>query len=422
VLTDPVTILAHDILQSNKSMKKILIVDDDPVIRKLVSGILISEKYQVLEAAHGKEALSQFATTPPDMIISDVLMPEMDGYELCEKIRSNPQGKIIPIMLLTGLESIEQKIKGFEVGADDYLVKPFEPKEFLARVAALLRRRESVPQIEVAQRKAETIGVFSLRGGAGVSTIAANLAIGLSQIWQLPTTLVDLVLVAGQSALFLNQPLKNTWADITKAPIEEVDEQFVRSALLPHDSGVKTLASPKRPEDEETITPDKVTRVLSILRQINEYVVIDLPHDFSGTTLAGLDLADLIIVVVQPEITSLRSATIALDTFLNLGYNQDAIKIILNWTFPKFGISNDDIEKYLKRSVDITLPYATEELTKGINLGKPPVFTHPDEPLGAIFEDLAMAVSKQEHRQNKSDEPTEAWIRVLERYKKRKSK
>ena len=76
-------------------MKKILIVDDDPVIRKLVSGILINEKYQVLEAAHGKEALSQFATTLPDMLISDVLMPEMDGYELCEKIRANPQGKII---------------------------------------------------------------------------------------------------------------------------------------------------------------------------------------------------------------------------------------------------------------------------------------------------------------------------------------
>ncbi|MCD4802248.1 MAG: response regulator [Anaerolineales bacterium] len=403
-------------------MKKILIIDDDPVIRKLVSGLLIRENYQVLEATHGKEGLSQFSTSPPDLIISDVLMPEMDGYEFCEKIRSTPQGKLIPIMLLTALDSVEQKIKGFEVGADDYLVKPFEPQEFLVRIAALLRRRETVPQIETAQGKAKTIGVFSLRGGAGVSSIAANLAIGLSQIWQLPTALVDLVLVAGQSALFLNQPLKNTWAEIAKAPLDEIDDQLVLSALLPHDSGLKTLASPKRPMEGELLNSEMVSRVISILRQVNEYVVIDFPHNFSGTTLAGIDLTDLIIIVIQPEIASLRSAAIALDTFGNLGYNKENLKIVLNWTFPRLGINNEDIEKYIKRGVDITLPYASDELIKGINFGNPPAYVNPNETMGAIFEDLAMAISKQEHRQNKPEQPSDAWTRVLDRYKQRKRK
>jgi len=133
-------------------------------------------------------------------------------------------------------------------------------------------------------------------------------------------------------------------------------------------------------------------------------------------------LTDLIIIVIQPEIASLRSAAIALDTFDTLGYNMENIKIVLNWTFPRLGINNKDIEKYIKQSVYITLPYASDELIEGINFGNPPVFVNPNEPMGAIFEDIAMAVSKKDHRQNKPNQPSDAWTRVIERYKKRKKK
>ncbi len=401
-------------------MKKILIVDDDPVMRKLVSGLLVKNGYQVSEAVDGKEGLAQVINFSPDLIVSDVLMPEMDGYDFCAEVRSRPEGKSLPIMMLTALDSVEQKIKGFEVGVDDYLVKPFEPKEFVARVSALIRRSVSLDKTEVEGRSAQTIGVFSLRGGAGVSTIAANTAIGLSQIWNQPTTLIDLVLVGGQSALFLNQPLKNTWAEICKSPLDEIDDHIVQGALLSHDSGVTTLAAPKRPEVGDTITPEKVSKVLSILKDNNEYLVIDFPHDFSGTTLAGLDLSDIIFIVAQPEIVSVRSATIAKDTFIDLGYNPDNIKTIINWTFPRNGIVSEDIERYIKSKIDLVIPYATDEFVEAINFGIPPAFSHPEEPLGALFEDLAMAVSKDDHRKDKPEEPAEGWLRVVDRVKQRR--
>jgi len=299
-------------------------------------------------------------------------------------------------------------------------VKPFEPKEFVARVSVLIRRSVSLDKTEVEGRSAQTIGVFSLRGGAGVSTIAANTAIGLSQIWNQPTTLIDLVLVGGQSALFLNQPLKNTWADICKSPLDEIDDHIVQGALLSHDSGVTTLAAPKRPEVGDTITSEKVSKVLSILKDNNEYLVIDLPHDFSGTTLAGLDLSDIIFIVAQPEIVSVRSATIAKDTFIELGYNPDNIKTIINWTFPRNGIVNEDIERYIKGKIDLVIPYATDEFVEAINFGIPPAFSHPEEPLGALFEDLAMAVSKDDHRKDKPEESAEGWLRVVDRVKQRR--
>lgn len=404
------------------NMKKILIVDDDPLMRKLVSSLISKEGHQVEMAKNGVDGISKFQTINPDVIISDVLMPEMDGYEFCSRIREMPGGKNVPLLMLTSLDSVDQKIKGFEVGADDYIVKPFEPREFIARIAILIKRSEIEQQPpELEKIKGKTIAVFSLRGGSGVSTIATNIAIGLSQVWDYPTTLVDMVMTGGQSALYLNQPLKNTWADILKCPTEEIDDFLIQSALLSHESGVRTLASPRNPEFADLATPEKVGSVLSIIKEFSEYVVIDLPHDFSSTTLAALDLADIILIVLQPEIVALRSAVMALETFKNLDYDLDHVYMILNWTFPRKGISSSDIEKSLQKKLSMVIPFATDELIDGINYGVPPTYSAPEKPIGVIFEDLALSLAKKEHRKQIPENPTKSWTRVIKRYQDRRA-
>jgi pilus assembly protein CpaE len=403
-------------------MKKILVVDDDPVIRKMVSGLISKDGHQVETANDGLEGLTKFSKFKPDVIISDVLMPEMDGYEFCSKIRALPDGRQIPLLMLTSLDSVEQKIKGFEVGADDYIVKPFEPREFLARVAIMLKRSEVAQKISVVEKVGgKTIAVFSLRGGSGVSTIATNIAVGMAQIWGQPTTLVDMVMTGGQSALYLNLSLKNTWAEIAKFPVDEIDDFLVQSALLNHESGVFALASPRRPEMAELVTPEKISAVLPILKDISEYVILDLPHNFNSTTLAALDAADIKLIILQPEIVSIRSAVMALEIFEDLGYDMGQVHLILNWTFPRKGISTADIEKSLQRKISLVLPNASDELLQGLNFGAPPTYTTPEEPIGMLFEDLALALSKDEHRKQKPENPTEAWTRVVQRYRGRKT-
>src|SRR5512140_3655309 len=106
------------------SNKKILVVDDDDMMRKMTSTILTRHEFEVLNAENGRDALAQLETVRPDLILLDVMMPEMDGYETCQKIRANPATSTIPVLMLTALASIEQKVKGFESGADDYLAKP----------------------------------------------------------------------------------------------------------------------------------------------------------------------------------------------------------------------------------------------------------------------------------------------------------
>lgn len=118
-------------------MAKIMVVDDDDFIRELVCTMLEQDGFSVTEAGNGREALQKLGETRIDLCILDIMMPQMDGYEFCEKARRYYD---FPILMLTAKSDTSQKVKGLDLGADDYLIKPFERTELLARVRALLRR------------------------------------------------------------------------------------------------------------------------------------------------------------------------------------------------------------------------------------------------------------------------------------------
>ncbi|MGO4107188.1 response regulator transcription factor [Paenibacillus sp. YAF4_2] len=118
-------------------MATIMVVDDDAHIRELVSHYLKLEGFEVIEASDGEEALALLDSAKADLVVMDVMMPNMDGWELCAEIRDHYD---LPRLMLTAKGETAQKLKGFELGADDYLVKPFEPLELIARVKALLKR------------------------------------------------------------------------------------------------------------------------------------------------------------------------------------------------------------------------------------------------------------------------------------------
>lgn len=118
-------------------MNRILIVDDDPHIRELAKVFLRREGFEIVEAADGLEALARLASLKTDLVVLDIMMPKMDGWELCRQLK---EAYDLPILMLTAKGETSQKLKGFQLGTDDYLVKPFEPLELVARVKALLKR------------------------------------------------------------------------------------------------------------------------------------------------------------------------------------------------------------------------------------------------------------------------------------------
>ncbi len=125
-----------------KSPAKILVVDDEPKNVKLLADLLTAKGYTAITASSGKEALTKVEAEKPDLVLLDVVMPEMSGYEVCRKIRANPSTEMLPIVMVTALDPGEERAKGLDSGADDFLTKPINQAELLARVRSLLRIKE----------------------------------------------------------------------------------------------------------------------------------------------------------------------------------------------------------------------------------------------------------------------------------------
>jgi two-component system response regulator RpaA len=127
-------------------MPRILIIDDDPAISELVSINLEMAGYDISQAEDGIQGQALALQVQPDLIMLDLMLPKVDGFTVCQRLRREARTADIPILMLTALGQIQDKIEGFNAGADDYLTKPFDVEEMLARVRALLRRTDRIPQ------------------------------------------------------------------------------------------------------------------------------------------------------------------------------------------------------------------------------------------------------------------------------------
>lgn len=138
--------------------KKILVVDDEPSIVKLVSVKLEKEGYELYTAYDGEEALSKVRDVNPDLIVLDVMMPKLDGRQVCARIKGNPETKQIPIIMLTAVGQFEEQLKGMEAGADEYVTKPFSPEALAKTVAEVLKKDAGFEKHRTGQeRKLKTI-------------------------------------------------------------------------------------------------------------------------------------------------------------------------------------------------------------------------------------------------------------------------
>lgn len=406
-------------------MTRILVIDDESINHQLVAHALVSLQCELHFAENGKSGISQARTLKPDVIITDVMMPDVTGYEVTRILRREPQFAATPILVLTAQSGLQDKLKSFEVGADDHLTKPFEAAELVMRVTSLLRRVEAVKssRIEVPGREgARIIAVHSLRGGIGSSTLAVNLAIGLAGMWREPAILFDLTMTAGQVALMLNMTLKRTWADIAHLNAGELDHDALSTIISGHESGLHFIAAPTFPSEAETLRPETLGVALQLAKSQYEYIVADLPHDFSEFAIQALDAADVILMVASPDMASVRAVNAALDTYEKLGYSKDKIRFILNAIFPHSNLSKDKLEAALGMNAFATIPYTRDIFVEAINLGQPPVFHKPELPISNVLEDFAFHMSKDTHKKSKPENPTEAWSRVYKRYQGRKGK
>lgn len=394
---------------------RILVVDDSQVTAKVTQSYLEAAGYQVKTVPDGLAALQAVENQAPDLILLDVVLPGIDGFEVCRRLRKLNVTASVPIIMLTSKSSIADKKIGFEAGADDYLTKPVEAAELQMRAAAQLRRaaRPSPDAAPVAVSR--MVAVFGLRGGTGATGIAVNLAIMLCKLWGAPVPLLDLAMPVGVCDSMLNLHPQYRLDTLVSKPVDAIDGDVLRAYLTPHSSGVQLLAGLEDPVSAELLTDRIITLMLEPLRRQHPLIVMDIAHDFSPASVAALDQADVIILPITPDLNSVRLARAALEVFKGLGYEKERL-LTVNCTFSKPGLSRAQIEKTLALPIHTIIPYYENIWTQAINLGAPVLLGQADSALVTIFEDLAWHVSDPQMRQTRPAQGSATWQRVSQRW------
>jgi len=391
----------------------ILIIDDDTDRAALTKIILNKAGYQCMNAYDGEQGLNMAKSAKPSLILLDLVMPGMNGFDVCIQLRKMPETIDTPVIFLTAKSETANKVRGLQVGADDYVTVPFERDELLLRVRALLRRAIASPQERLGGQPGKIIAVFNLRGGAGCTTLAVNLAVGLRNLWNQEVGLVDFSLPIGVANIYLNIRPQHSISELTEYYPELLDKELIEKHLTYHESGIYLLGGIFEPANAEKVTEQHVAAVLEKMKEQFSYVLVDTSHDFSPQTLAIFDKADEILVPVPPDIASLLLTKASMQIFGDLGYIQDKIRLVVNWTFKENGLSIGHIEEAFQNPVSSLIQYDTS-VSEAISTGIPAILGR-SRNFVATLEDLVWDLSRPMEQLSLPDEPSEMWKRVSKR-------
>lgn len=401
---------------------RVLLIEDELFYYKLIAPELKKAGYELKYVRTGRKGLDTIPTYKPDMLIVDLRLPDIDGFEIVTRLRNDPDYNHIPVIFITTQNSLDTKLKAFDLGADDYLVKPFQPEELVARLGILARRGKIMRLVhemdEGPSGEAITVAVHSLRGGVGLSSLALNLSLAFHQIWVKHALLVDAVFAAGQAAVMLNVTPRTTWESMVGVPDDEVDDEIVAELICQKPDSISYIAAPRNPLATDTFTPEFWRAVLAKLNAQSNFIVFDTAHDFSDTTISVLTNVQTILLVVTPDMASLRAAVSALEVYDKIGIRPDQVKLVLNHTTNIGGIKASQLEKVFGREFDYTLPHEPREVFRAINFGEPFILTRPELPISAAIEDLAYDLSDSSYKSLPPAAPSAAWKRVNERLEK----
>ncbi|MDQ3817037.1 MAG: AAA family ATPase [Acidobacteriota bacterium] len=265
-------------------------------------------------------------------------------------------------------------LRSMRSGAREFLRLPVIAEEFktvLDRTAEFCAGQKAAPK-----KKGRMIAVFSSKGGCGTSFIATNIAASLNQ----PTVLVDLNLQAGDLPLFLGVEPKYSIADMVENRAR-MDDSLLASYITPHSSKVALLAAPREADSADEIEPEHVFEALERLRESYDYVVLDPQHTFDAITLAALDQADDIVLVLTLDIPAIRSAQRALEIFDRLGYPRKKVRIVVNRWSKQIDLDLQQVERYLKEKVTGFVSSDYQMAVTSINLGQPLVQSEPSSKI-----------------------------------------
>jgi CheY-like chemotaxis protein/MinD-like ATPase involved in chromosome partitioning or flagellar assembly len=357
--------------------EKILVVDDDLDSLKLIGLMLQRNGYEVIAANAGNQAIAKAAGERPDLIILDVMMPDMNGYEVCRRLRKNADTKGIPIIMFTAKTLIDDKVAGFEAGADDYLTKPTHPAELASRVKAILARNVAQRPATSANR-GTTIGVLGTKGGVGATTIALNIAAARSMAGENPI-IADFRLGIGSLGLQLGIADASGMATVLSKPADEIRPPLIEGELSVHNSGLRALLSSARAQEVYIDYPvEAAVAVVQSLRTMGRPLVFDLGNGLSSNLLRLQAEMDHLVVVVDPiPVTLAMARELMLEVDAHRPEPTKMHVVVVNRAASSNPPSWSDVEQMLGREIRAIVSLASELVYQATHGHMPVVMYQP---------------------------------------------
>jgi Flp pilus assembly CpaE family ATPase len=366
--------------------ERILLVDDDRVIQAMVGGFLRRSGYMVRIASDGVEALGLISELLPDLVITDIRMPELNGIELTSRLRGHFRTARLPILMFSELTDVDDALEGYSAGADEYLPKPFELAILEAKIRALLRR--AVPDPARAPR-GKVVVFAHAKGGVGTTALAVNVAAILSETAPGLIGLLDLDVEFGNAAAQLNLKPRYTLADLRVTSGDVVDaKMFDRFVTEGHH--VRLVAAADTPQRAALVTLPAVQLAIDQLSQLCDYVIVDAPASLNERTLTSIHACDALCVVTSASRPALRATKDCLEMLERMRLPSGPIRLILN-NATAHSMDAESAGVVLGRRPDFAI-LRSKNLDVAINSGRPLVTSHPADPMVAGMRTVARAI------------------------------
>ncbi len=294
------------------------------------------------------EALERVQVEHPDLIILDVMMPGMDGYEVSRNLRRNPKTATTPILMFTAKTTIEDKLAGYDAGVNLYLTKPIHPIDLQANIRNLLTQK--LVKAEAIGDHGYVVGILSATGGAGVSTVALNLAITYAKKYNIKVIAAEMKPGQGSWALDLNLTEPVGLANLLGMELEDITMDTVSKELIQTNFGIKVLSASNKTENVEyaAATP-QLELVLDYLSGLASMVVLDIGTSFHPGFNAILNKCNELIMVVEPQPVPIkRSKLLASDLHLKgFGSVKTMSTVLVNRTRSDIVLNISQVEQIL---------------------------------------------------------------------------
>lgn len=379
---------------------RILVIDDDHDSRLFLKLTLQPYGHQILDAVDIAQGLSLARRESLNLIILEAGIGGGAGFDLCRRLRLLPGGRSLPILILSYLRHPEDVVRGLQAGANDYITKPADPVELVARVHALLGYCQT-PQPTVTW-------VLGVKGGVGATTLAVNLGVALAHHWHERVVLVDAEIPGGDAAVHLSLRPSHTLADLISYG-DMVDTEVVEGVICRHRSGLQLIAAPLG-ELDQPLKPGFLAPIMQAMTGRQEHVIVDCPPLSRDHLIALARLSDHILLVITPESPALFKATTLLDALTSSregGSEGARIQLVMNDADRAGGIPMEHLPARLKPYPIARLSSDVRNVLSSINTGEPLVLSFPRARLSREIVQLARSIRRKTAEDEEISAPVE---------------